>query len=72
MPVFFVIAMSAFILAIVDLFRAPLYGGLSLVVWYAGGITPLGLGVDWHPRVRTAAAYVGMLVAAALAVMGAR
>ena len=73
MPLFTVIALSSFALGIVDVFRgAPFYGGASLAVWYLGGITPLGIGVDWDARLRYGAAFLGMIVAALLAVMGVR
>jgi len=70
MPLFFVVAMTTFVLAIVDMFRgAPLQGGISLATWYAG-ITALGLGVDLDERVRTGLAWLGIAAAAAVAVLG--
>lgn len=70
MPLFFVVAVATFVVAIVDLFRgAPLQGGISLATWYAG-ITALGLGVDLDERVRTGLAWLGMAVSATFAVLG--
>jgi hypothetical protein len=70
MPVFFVIAIGSYILAVVDVFRgAPLYGGGALFVWYAA-VTPLGFGIDWDARLRTIAAYAGMIAATAIGVLG--
>ena len=70
MPLFFVVAMTTFVVAIVDVFRgAPLLGGISLATWYAG-ITALGLGVDLDERVRTGLAWVGIVLAATFAVLG--
>lgn len=71
MPLFFAVAMTTFVLAIVDLFRgAPLQGGIALATWYAG-ITALGLGVDLDERVRTGLAWLGLITSAAFAVLGA-
>ncbi|HET9030883.1 MAG TPA: hypothetical protein VFN49_11990 [Candidatus Aquilonibacter sp.] len=70
MPVFFVVAISALLIAIVDLFLGAWLATLVALVFWTLSVLALGNGIEWDRRLMVGSAYAAMIVAECAAVAG--